>query len=155
MITKEEKLRNALLELPKEAVDRILLDISGDFVNAVETRRGLLLIDGFEDANDLYDKYLSKDGREVIWQDEKPYVLRLDVHNQRREEALALAREETERTETKSVVGTESLAGITCPRCHDALQYSKVCPACAAGQAGYHHRYVCVCGVDFVTKERL
>lgn len=55
----------------------------------------------------------------------------------------------------KSVVGTEELAKATCPRCGDSLEYSAVCPACAAGKAGYPHRYSCVCGVSFVTQEKL
>lgn len=57
--------------------------------------------------------------------------------------------------EEKSVVGTEKITQLTCPRCGDALEYSKVCSACSAGKAGYRHRYICVCGVSFVTTEQL
>lgn len=155
MINQEEKIKQLLLRLPKDTVTRILFSVQNDFDCKTENRRNLLLADGFEDAVDLLDEYLTKDGREVLWYNENPYVLNMETHNQRREAALAAAKEENEKTETKSVAETEELSEITCPKCRDALQYSRVCPACAAGQAGYHHRYLCVCGVDFVTKERL
>ena len=155
MITEKEKIKSKLLSFSITEIESMLDEARSAVVKNTQEFFNALVADGFEEVSDIHDAYLTKDGRELIWVEGKPYALRPDIHKKRTEEALSAAKEENEKTETKSVVGTESLATITCPKCHDALQYSKVCPACAAGQAGYHHRYICVCGVDFVTKERL
>jgi len=55
----------------------------------------------------------------------------------------------------KEVAGTEKLSDYVCPKCGESIEYSLVCPSCAVGRAGYIHRYSCVCGVTFVTKEKL
>lgn len=98
---------------------------------------------------------LTDDGREVIRLKGHPWALRPDVHAAR----LASAFDASKRVhtdETKSVVGTESLSAIVCPKCGDALQHTSVCPKCAAGKLGYRHRYTCVCGgVDLISKDKL
>jgi hypothetical protein len=99
---------------------------------------------------------VSHDGREVLWVGDVAYALRPDIHTSRLEQALADAKGQREDGETKSVVGTELLSAMVCPKCGDMLQHTAVCPACAAGKLGYRHRYTCVCGgVDFVSKEAL
>lgn len=58
--------------------------------------------------------------------------------------------------QTRSVIGTESLSAMICPKCGDVLQHTNVCPACPTGKLGYRHRYNCVCGgVDFISKDKL
>lgn len=155
MITKREKLTMTMAGLSfADCRDAWILRARLEAGRVVDARQWLLN-NGLEAIDAQPNDLLTADGREVIWHREKPYALKIEIHNKRREDALAVAQEAGNKTETKSVVGTESLATLICPKCHDALQYSKVCPACAAGKAGYDHRYICVCGVDFVTKELL
>ena len=104
------------------------------------------------------------DGRPVVWVRDKALALPIDLHKQRIAELTALAAQhggtvvvnEQRSGETKSVAGTDELSKMTCPKCGDTLQYSTVCPSCAAGSAGYRHRYACVRGcVDFVSKDKI
>lgn len=96
------------------------------------------------------------DGRRVLRVRGAAYALRQDVHAERVRVALEAKRASTKTDETKSVVGTESLSAMVCPRCGDNLQHTAVCPKCAAGKLGYRHRYTCVCGgVDLISKEAL
>ena len=101
---------------------------------------------------------LTSDGREVLMVEGVAMALRPEAHAERLAlafEAAKKARPEPE-PETKSVVGTESLSAMVCPKCGDSLQHSSVCPKCAAGKLGYRHRYTCVCGgVDLISKEAL
>jgi rubrerythrin len=118
--------------------------------------------DGYEETT--FPGRLLPDGREVIEIWGRRWALRADVHAERlaqameharaRDASAASARPET--AETRSVAGTEGLSVLVCPKCGDALQHSLVCPACAAGKAGYKHRYACVCGgVDLVSRDQL
>jgi len=94
------------------------------------------------------------DGREIIKVLGQTYALRPEIHAER----LAAAFDAAKKAQpgTKSVVGTESLSAMVCPKCGDALQHTAVCPACAAGKLGYRHRYTCVCGgVDLISKDKL
>lgn len=96
------------------------------------------------------------DGRRVLRVRGTAYVLRPDVHAERVRVALEAKRASTKTDETKSVVGSESLSAMICPKCGDALQHTSVCPKCAAGKLGYRHRYTCVCGgVDLISREAL
>jgi rubrerythrin len=86
----------------------------------------------------------------VVWVNGESWAMTPDEIKRR------LAVERAESAETKSVVGTESLTQMVCPKCGDALQHTAVCPSCAAGKLGYRHRYACVCGVvDLISKEAL
>lgn len=127
------------------------------------TKRGIVAMAdrGYEET--AHTGKLLPDGREVFEMWGKRWVLRKDIHSKKlaqsmelavtRNTAIAAAKKET--SETKSVAGTDALDKMTCPKCGDALQYSTVCSACAAGIAGYRHRYSCVHGcVDFVSKEK-
>lgn len=127
-----------------------------------EKGRVALIEQGYEESD--HQGHLLPDGRTVFEMWGKRWVLRSEVHAKRqaqmleearsREAAIAAANPET--AETKSVAGTDGLARMVCPKCGDSLQYSTVCGACAAGKAGYRHRYSCVHGcVDFVSKEKV
>ena len=102
---------------------------------------------------------MTHDGREVLWVDGVAFAIRLADHIARLRADMdeAIAAETARRAaETKSVVGTESLSAMVCPKCGDSLQHTAVCPKCAAGKLGYRHRYTCVCGgVDLISKEAL
>lgn len=99
---------------------------------------------------------ITTDGREIIRAQGTAYALRPEVHAARLAAAFDAAKKAQPEPETKSVVGSESLSLLVCPKCGDALQHASVCPACAAGKIGYRHRYTCVCGgVDLVSKEPL
>jgi len=99
---------------------------------------------------------LTPDGRVVFWFANQPWVLKKEAHAERLAQAFKAAKQAAQEAETKSVVGTESLSAMVCPKCGDALQHTTICPKCAAGKLGYRHRYTCVCGgVDLVSKEAL
>lgn len=98
---------------------------------------------------------LTSDGRQIVSSAGKSWALRKDLHAASVKRDLDDAKRRRG-DETKSVVGTESLSTMTCPKCGDSLQHTAVCPKCAAGKLGYRHRYTCVCGgVDMVSKEAL
>lgn len=125
----------------------------------VADARDWMVSNGFEVVLDPGGNALmTTDGREILREHGMAWALRPDVHADR----LRAAFEDAERAkdagapETKSVIGTETLSSMICPKCGDRLQHTNVCPACAAGKIGYRHRYACVCGgVDFVSKEAL
>ena len=101
------------------------------------------------------DDVLTRDGRELLKIGECVFALRPEVHSQRLAASFEAARQQSE-PEIKSVAGTELMSAITCPKCGDALQHTAVCPSCAAGKLGYHHRYACVCGgTDLISKDKL
>lgn len=129
---------------------------------AVEKARIALKNDGYVETS--HDGIVLPDGREVYEMFGKRWVLQKDVYEDRKARALemaisrdvAIAAANPETAETKSVAGTDDLARMICPKCGDSLQYSTVCGACAAGKAGYRHRYSCVHGcVDLVSKEKV
>lgn len=136
-------------------------DVRAAFIARAQLRQGRAsaaqsLIDaGLERIQAARGSIVTDDGREIVWASGEAWALRPDVHAERLASALEAARERND-AETKSVVGTESLSQMVCPKCGDSLQHTKVCPACAAGELGYRHRYTCVCGgVDLVSKEPL
>lgn len=129
---------------------------------SIERGRQSMVTHGYEETD--HPSMLTPDGREVVEVWGKRWVLRPEVHAERRSREFeqarardaAIAAMKPETAETKSVAGTDKIAGMSCPRCGDSLQYSAVCGACAAGKAGYRHRYSCVHGcVDFVSKEKI
>lgn len=98
----------------------------------------------------------TSDGREIVRVAGQSWVMRKDLHEAAVKRSLEAAKRPQPEPETKSVVGTESLSQMTCPKCGDSLQHTAVCPKCAAGKLGYRHRYTCVCGgVDLISKEAL
>lgn len=110
--------------------------------------------DGFESVD--ADPGLMPDGRVAVAVGGRSWALRPEVHANQLAQAFDAAKQALQESETKSVVGTESLSAMTCPKCGDSLQHTIVCPKCSAGKLGYRHRYTCVCGgVDMVSKERL
>ena len=56
---------------------------------------------------------------------------------------------------TKVLADTESKAGISCPKCGDAMQEHSICPACKAGKSGLKFKYSCPCGVQFMSEVKL
>lgn len=147
MITKLEKLIfSAPIEVARAA-----------WIEAVKIYREMRSQE-FETVDADHGALLTNDGREIVWSQGKAWALRPEVHAERLAaafEAAKKARQEPD-PETKSVVGTESLSTMVCPKCGDSLQHTAVCPKCAAGKLGYRHRYTCVCGrVDLISKEAL
>jgi len=104
------------------------------------------------------DGLLTQDGRDVIELGGKKWALTPTAHAARLAAAFEAARQARPQpdSETKSVVGTESLSEMVCPKCGDNLQHTAVCSKCSAGQRGYRHRYTCVCGaIEIISKEKL
>lgn len=155
MIKQTEKILSLLATEPIASVKAAYISrikAEKDWMTHVE---GRLLNDGYEivGASGL----LTDDGRQVLRVGNKAFALRPEIHAQRLAEAFAAEQaEQVPTSDTKSVVGTESLSAMMCSKCGDALQHTSVCPSCAAGKLGYRHRYTCVCGgADLVSKDRL
>lgn len=119
--------------------------------------RSAMLDYGFEEV--IVPDAITPDGREVVTAYGRRWALRPEIHAERLAQAFEMARQtlpQSEDKDTKSVVGTESLSSMVCPKCGDSLQHTAVCPRCAAGKLGYRHRYTCACGgADLVSKESL
>lgn len=147
MITKLEKLIiSAPIEVARAA-----------WIEAVKIYREMRSQE-FETVDADHGALLTNDGREIVWSKGKAWAIRPEIHTARMTTAMALeARQRAPKpSPTKSVVGTESLSLMTCPKCGDNLQHTAVCPKCAAGKLGYRHRYTCVCGaVDMISKDQL
>jgi rubrerythrin len=95
------------------------------------------------------------DGRSVVRGFGQAWALLPALHAEKIKAGLEAAKK-VSRPGTKSVLGTESLSAMVCPKCGDALQHAAVCPKCAAGKLGYRHRYTCVCGgADLISKDKL
>ena len=111
----------------------------------------------FEQVDVPHDAKLTADGREIMRGPlGKAWALRPEIHAERLAAAFEAAKKQQAESETKSVVGTESLSNVTCPKCGDTLQHTAVCPKCAAGKLGYRHRYTCACGgADLISREAL
>ena len=100
-----------------------------------------LLADGYERVE--CESPITEDGRQVLRFNDRAYALRPEVHKERLATEFEAEKAARLASETKSVVGTESISTL-------------VCPKCAAGKLGYRHRYLCVCGgADIVSKEAL
>lgn len=155
MISNTERLLQGMLSIEEKDVLAAITKWQDVIEKNQQGFLAALFADGFEEVTNLHDEYLTTDGRELMWVEGKAYALKLEIHNQRREEALAEAARQNEEAETRSILGSEQLAAIVCPKCKEAVEYSTICGKCAAGKAGYRHRYTCVCGVDFISKDRL
>lgn len=136
-------------------------DVRAAFIARARLRNGRAsavqsLVDAGLERVELAAGATKNDGREIVWVSGEAWALRPEIHAERLAHAFEEAKKHKHASETKSVVGTESLSAMTCPKCGDALQHTAVCPACAAGKLGYRHRYTCVCGgVDLISKDKL
>lgn len=154
MLTKAEKIINAFLSLDIGEAR------SAWIRKALLERRGvpglvIAMVDGgFEVVDVREGSPITPDGREVIWVAGAAWALTLANHTTQLEAAFAQIKNQEEAA--KSVLGTESMSIMICPKCGDTLQHTEVCSKCAAGKLGYRHRYTCVCGgVDMVSKEAI
>lgn len=140
---------------------RLFADVRAAFIARarVESKRRSfaqqMLEQDYETVDDT-GAAITTDGREIMRVNGRAYALRQEVHAERLALAFEAAKKVQSDAETKSVIGTESLSSMVCPKCGDALQHTAVCPKCAAGKLGYRHRYTCVCGgVDLISKDKL
>lgn len=130
-------------------------------VHQRKSARAILESDGWEVVDVTDDAMVTPDGRPINRNAGVPMALRPDVLAERLARQFEAARQRqaeqaTKEPETNSVVGTESLSQMVCPKCGDSLQHTSVCPKCSAGQRGYKHRYACVCGaVEIISQEAL
>jgi hypothetical protein len=160
MITTRERVLAHLRRLPEDEVRQIVKQWAVTAVHAQQSLRDAIIADGFEAVDVSEGAQFIGDGddmRPVIWVRGEAYALPADEHRRRRDEAIHAAKEVKANTdETRSVVGTESLSVMTCPKCGDNLQHATVCPKCSAGHRGYTHRYTCVCGaIEIISQEAL
>lgn len=129
-----------------------------------------MISDGYQPVVASPDQMLYDDGREILRAHGKAWVLRLDIHERRRLDALdeamqqqAAAHHSTPRDKHHDEPAvSEGIATVTCPQmsggrpCGGALNRSQVCPSCVTGKMGYKYRYTCEsCGCDIVTREEL
>lgn len=146
------RLVNALSQMSESEMRSLMYD-------AVHHRDAILdrvMAAGYEQVTVDDESVVTGDGRRVVEIVGCKVALRPEVHTERLSIAFEAAKQASPQAETKSVVGTESLSALTCPKCGDALQHTSVCPKCAAGKLGYRHRYTCVCGgADLISKEPL
>lgn len=105
------------------------------------------------------DTLLDDSGRQVHSLFGKKWVLDKTKHEEYVATELSKAAEwqklNKEDDKSKTVVGSEVLIDILCPKCSDTMIVSSVCPACEAGKSGYKFAYFCSCGVEFFSKEKL
>lgn len=154
MVTTAEKSMRGILQLPlSEAraawISRVKLE-----KQQIKTMVEHYEAHGFERVK--ADGPMTADGREVLMVEGVAMALRPEVHAERLAAAFEAAKVAQPESDTKSVIGTELMSQMTCPKCGDALQHTAVCPKCAAGKLGYRHRYTCVCGgVDMISKEAI
>jgi hypothetical protein len=143
-------LRYPISDVKKAYIDRILFE--SERIADLSARMDRI---GFEEVSAPTDALLTVDGREVLQVHGKKWALSPSAHTKRLE--VEFSKHSKDQTlETKSVLGTESLSAMVCPKCGDSLQHTSVCPKCPAGKLGYRHRYTCVCGgVDLVSKDKL
>ena len=152
----------------KERVFAAMMSASFDDLRAAFITRSKMKSSGTVSAQQFMDHQvyelitapdnavITDDGREILRVNGQAWVLQPEEHTERLRLAFDSAKERSTESEPKSVVGTESLSTMTCPKCGDMLQYTSVCPNCAAGKLGYRHRYTCVCGgTDLISKEAL
>lgn len=156
MIDKSEKLLATMLSTPF-AIVRTAFIVRARVESArVDEEKHWLETSGFEFVTASTDDNLTSDGREIVRSNGRAYALRPEIHAARLDAAFVEARNSRPEPETKSIVGTETLSAMVCPKCGDSLQHTAVCPKCAAGKLGYRHRYTCACGVvDLISKEKL
>lgn len=155
--------RNRILVSMAEAGHEATMDVIRRYlvVNTKSRHAALdsLIADGTVERVTAEDgTVVTPDGRPVFWFGHDPWAPTMEAHTQRLQALFKRkkAQPSDKNGETKSVVGTESLSAMVCPKCGDALQHTAVCPKCAAGKLGYRHRYSCVCGgVDLISKEAL
>lgn len=161
MMTNDEKIANFLRNYTR---DEARAGIRLWAVTDLRNRRkavAQMLDSGWEVVYAPYAQRFLSDGRAVVLVLGQMWALRKDIHAARIAEALAQAQQlEADKRavepETKSVVGTETLSVLSCPKCGDTLQHTAVCPKCAAGKLGYRHRYTCVCGaIEIISQEAL
>lgn len=157
MIDAKDKLYFVLLRAPFCHVRQAYIQRARVEHDRVTDARLWMEEQGYEAQQDVSpDALVTPDGREVVHAHGTSWALRSDVHTKRMAAAFEAAKVAQTESDTKSVVGSESLSMMVCPKCGDAIQHSAVCPACAAGKLGYRHRYTCVCGrVDLISKEAL
>lgn len=117
--------------------------------------KGWLVASGYEEVSVQTGKRMTEDGREILRAHGTTWALNKEEWEKRKNATIDAEIERMKAIETKIVAGTEELSGIVCPKCKDSLQYSHICPNCAAGKAGFKHMYSCVCGVELVSKEKL
>jgi rubrerythrin len=162
MITKTERISITLAQLDMASVQRLYDERAKMETDRQAGAQRYLERQGYELVSVNTDKHVAPDGREIVWIDSSAWALRPEIHAERLNQRIAEAQEReaakraAQAAETNSVAGTESLSALTCPKCGDSLQHTRVCPSCPAGKIGYRHRYTCVCGgVDLVSKEPL
>jgi len=161
MLDNNIKTRAAFMALPFDEAKKTWIERARLESGRVASARQWMEANGFEIVQGRPENiFITPDGREILHEHRRQWALRPEVHTARLaasfEYAAAKKGIDPAESETKSVVGSESLSTIACPKCGDTLQHTAVCPKCAAGRLGYRHRYACVCGtVDLISKEKL
>lgn len=162
MINRFEKAMSLAASLPLPELQKIYSARLEDEEKALVEQKVWLQEEGFIQLDAVPETMVLPDGREVLHLGDEAWVLRLEIHEQRREEALEQARQRDEflqREQARSDLPAEALATTTCPQiinghvCGGSLQQSAICPRCDLGRAGYTHRYTCeACGYDIATR---
>lgn len=121
-----------------------------------------LLSSGYREVpSDEHDGYLTSDGKEVYKFIDRYYILtdeeqaiRKAILDQQAEDR-ATGRETSGDTmdgNTKVISETEDITEYKCPKCSEYMVSSSLCTKCNAYRIGYTHKFLCTCGVSFITK---
>ena len=142
--------------------NKLSLDEVKEVIHAYAKQSGFEILNrNHEDVTDTApDEYDSlSDGRPVFIQYGRKWSPSVSLWQQMQRDAENTIQADVvdaeKDSEIKIVAGSENLVESPCPRCGDELQHSTVCPACSIGKSGYTHRYSCVCGFDFVSREKI
>jgi len=148
------KLLSTMMKYSPADVRRAYIARMRDALGRKNSLEGQMVADGFCPVGEPPGPM--PDGRVAVSVGGQSWALRPEVHAAILTAAFGDAKKRQPANETKSVVGTESLSSIVCPKCGDTLQHTAVCPACPAGKLGYRHRYTCGCGgADLISKDKL
>lgn len=150
-----EKIYETLCMYDMEVVNEAFTNRVKTEGDRVEESKRWLLSNGYEVVSVDDGKRMTPDGREILHAHGLKWALSQEEWTKRKGVAIGEEVARMKMIETKIIAGTEELSGIVCPKCKDSLQYSHICPNCAAGKAGFKHMYSCVCGVELVSKEKL
>lgn len=165
MFNYEEQLFVKLHQVHPDTAKSVIKMWALSMMGTAKEIRDAFIADGYEHVDAPKGAALVGEGeseRPVVWVHGFAFALPVAEFQRRRSQSFddaklykAAADAEAEARATKNVSGTETLSGALCPRCQENMQETKVCPSCAAGKAGYKYSYSCVCGVDFLSREKI
>lgn len=140
MLTQKERIVSKLLALPTSTVQEAYAEWSALASKKSDDIRGELIAAGWVEEDVVDGVMALQDGREVMRAGGRAYVLPIETHRARLEEALRDAK--TRAPEPAQKPG-EGLSSVLCPACRSVMAKSPICPNCAKGKEGF--KILCQC----------